>query len=38
VTAFCMIVAAGFDMNQGGEEEWMHDSLMDARPRFLSGF
>jgi len=29
VTAFCMIVSTGFDLNHGGEEEWMHDLMRD---------
>ena len=31
VTASGLIVAAGFDLNQGGEEEWMHDSFWCRR-------
>jgi len=25
------VIAAGFYLNQGGEEEWMHDSLVCSR-------
>jgi len=36
VTALCEVIAAGFNLNQGGEEEWMH-SFIRAREVF-SGF
>ena len=38
VFASGLIVSTGFDLNQSGEEEWMHDSFVDARGRFLAGF
>jgi len=33
VTALCEVIAAGFNLNQGGEEEWMHSFVL-ARGRF----
>ena len=38
VTASGEVIAAGFNLNQGGEKEWMHDSFVDTRGRFLAGF
>ena len=36
MTALCEVIAAGFDLNQSGEKEWMH-GFVRARGEVLDG-